>query len=118
VGEHRIFLGFLNSNLTRLKLKIMSIRLFRYEDTQMTIWSMFPRLITKTEEKPFWRLWPVRPLECNVPKNCERSLECALDWCDVYVLLSHQQAVAAAVFGHYKHGCDIPPFLFTSFIPL
>jgi len=88
VGEHRLFVGFLNSNLTRLRLKIMNIRLFRYKYTQMTMWRKFPRLLTKTEEEPFWRWWPVRPLGCNVPTNCKRSLECAVDWCDVCLTFS------------------------------
>jgi len=65
----------------------------------MTMWRKFPILLAKTEEEPVWRLWPVRPIGCNVPTNCKRALECAVDWCDVCVLLSHQQAVAAAVFG-------------------
>ena len=53
----------------------------------------------KTEEERFWRLWPVKPLECNVRTNCKKGLERAVDWRDVCVLLSHQQAVAAAGFG-------------------
>jgi hypothetical protein len=87
VGEHRLLIGFLNSNLTKLKLKIMSITLFCYKDTHMTMWRKFQRLLTKTEEEPFWRLWPVRPLECNVPADCKRGLECAV--CVVCVLLSY-----------------------------
>ena len=66
----------------------------------MTMWRKLPKSLAKTEEEPFWRLWPVIPLECNVPTNCKRSLECAADRCEVCVLLSHQQAATAAVFGH------------------
>lgn len=95
MGEHRLLIGFFSSNLTRLKLKIMSIRLFCYKVTQM--WRKLPKSLTKPEEEPFWRLWPVRSLECNVPTDCERNLGSAGDRC-VCALLSHQQAVAATDF--------------------
>jgi hypothetical protein len=48
----------------------MSIRLFRFK------------------EESFWRLWPVRPLECNVPTNCKRGVERAVDRWEVCLTFS------------------------------
>jgi hypothetical protein len=96
-GEYRLMSGFLNSNMEKLWLKIVSIQVIPPQVTETKMWRKFTISPIKTDEIPFWRslagdLQNVR----NMPVNYNGGLEHVVDLSKVCAWVAHQRAVVVA----------------------
>jgi hypothetical protein len=86
--------GFLDSNVGKLRLKIVSVQVVPPQVAQMKTWRKFTKSLTETDEVPFQRSLANRPHVWNIPVNSNGGLKHVTDLCKVCALVAHQRAEA------------------------